>query len=183
MEAPKFRRDGTTIAVGMCIWKRRNQASSVCIHLDKLAGLRAFFQSAPELVRSEHQFWVGGDDVLFDGLHARTIALLQGLDGLEDHLHAYNVGSRRACCRSMGGLDARQHKAWVDVPVSQLGGENGDQTQALTKCGLLGKHTHTQVNLHVRTTPLPQNLQNLNDWALQAYLVVGRHGVEVVAVS
>lgn len=65
-----------------------DEASKECLHfhLDKLARLCAFFESAPELVRSKHQFWVGGDDVLFDGLHARTVALLHSLDGLEDHL-------------------------------------------------------------------------------------------------
>ena len=55
-------------------------------HLDELAGFHTLLEGGAELVGEEVEGRVGGSDVLLDGLHARAVALLQSLDGLQRHL-------------------------------------------------------------------------------------------------
>ena len=58
-------------------------------YLDKLAGLGSLLEGATHLVRGEVEGGVARSDMLLDRLDAGAVALLEGFDGLEDHLRGF----------------------------------------------------------------------------------------------
>ena len=66
--------------------KGQADCRGVATDLDEFARLSSLLQGAAHLVRGEVEGGVAGSDVLLDRLDAGAVALLESLDGLENHL-------------------------------------------------------------------------------------------------
>ena len=66
--------------------KSKAECRGVESDLDEFSCLRSLLEGAAHLVRGEVEGGVARSDVLLDRLDARAVALLESLDGFENHL-------------------------------------------------------------------------------------------------